>query len=78
MKLIGVIENLADILFQEWDHHQGEMLIGVASGRRRGSGIAHQKVFIQGRPHGRGGLIGTVFEDDAARGRLGTVIEGER
>jgi hypothetical protein len=36
MKLIGVIENLADISFQEWDHHQGEMLIGVASGRWKG------------------------------------------
>jgi hypothetical protein len=71
MKLIGVIENIADISFQEWgDAHRGglgEVVGGVF-------GIAPQKLCLQGRPHGRErGLIVPFFE-----GRLCTAIEGER
>jgi hypothetical protein len=43
-------------------------------------GIALQKVWLQGRPHGRGrDLIGTGLEGDATTGGLlCTAIEGER
>ncbi len=54
MKLIGVIENLADISFQEWDHHQGEMLIGVVSGRLRGVSLGS----LFRKYAYRGGLMG--------------------
>ncbi len=54
MKLIGVIENLADISFQEWPHHQGEMLIGVASGRWRGGSLGS----LFRKYAYRGGLMG--------------------
>ncbi len=56
MNLIGVIENLADISFQEWGHHQGEMLNAHRGGLGEVEGVSLGSLLRKFAY--RGGLMG--------------------